>query len=128
MQIRQMYSSLLALCAFASQALAPNAVGSELLETITEADLTSPCPSRYLEIHLSASSSPEAGLAILKLFWLVDREFVKNLVDTDLTGSDVGVLLGETFRRYCEQKPVVSIDVAVKQSVVYMEWENEASK
>jgi len=123
--LRQISLFFLVLCLLAPQIYADNTGSRDLLETITEAALTAPCPSSYLEIHLTAASEEEAGLAIVKLFWLVDSEFVKGLVNTDLTGIEVGVFLGETFRRYCEQKPVVSVDVAVKQSVVYMEWKNE---
>ena len=97
----------------------------DLLKSITEEDLIATCPSRYLEIHLSASSSDEAGLAIWKLFWLVDSDFVKELVDGSVNGHEVGKALGDAFRRYCEQKPAVTVDVAVKQSIVYLKYKSE---
>ena len=97
----------------------------DLLKSITEEDLIAKCPSRFLEIHLSASSSDEAGAAILKLFWLVDADFVKGLVDSEMSGHEVGTALGGAFRRYCEQKPAVTVDVAVKQSIVYLKYINE---
>ena len=94
-----------------------------IANTISEDDLEAYCPARFLEIHLDAETDSAAGLAILKLFYMVDPVFVRNAANSYVNGEEFGRILGETFRRYCEQEPLVSVGVAVKQAITYMEWQ-----
>ena len=95
-----------------------------LANTVTRQDLQMNCPSRFLEIHMEATSSEQAGMAIVKWFWMVDPEFLKRAAQTTSDPSAWGVYLGDTFRRYCEQQPQVNVRTAVKQAIVFMESES----
>lgn len=95
-----------------------------LANTISEDDLKAYCPARFLEIHLDAETDSAAGLAILKFFYMVDPVFVRNAANSYVNGEEFGRILGETFRRYCEQEPLVSVGVAVKQAITYLEWQS----
>lgn len=103
---------------------APSEEDRALANTISEDDLEAYCPARFLEIHLDAETDSAAGLAILKFFYMVDPMFMRNAANSYVNGDEFGKILGETFRRYCEQEPLVSVGVAVKQAITYMEWQS----
>jgi len=94
-----------------------------LANTVTRDDLQMNCSSRFLEIHMEASTSEQAGMAIIKWFWMVNPEFLKRAAKSTSDPSAWGVYLGETFRRYCEQRPQVTVRTAVKQAIVFLENE-----
>ena len=93
-----------------------------LARTITAEDLGEPCPSKLVEIYFQASSDEEAGVALLKLFWLADADFLKRAAIRDPQGKgNSGVLLMKTFQRFCEQEPPVSVEMAVERTIAHLE-------
>lgn len=86
---------------------------------ITSDDLNEPCASKYLEIHMEASTDQQVGTAIMKLFWLVDPEFLKAAAAATGDPQKWGLSLGENFRFYCERTGI-SVEVAVRQTMLTM--------
>ena len=86
---------------------------------ITSDDLNEPCASKYLEIHMEASTDQQVGTAIMKLFWLVDPEFLKAAAAATGDPQKWGISLGENFRYYCERAGI-SVEVAVRQTMLAM--------
>lgn len=89
---------------------------------ITQEDLSELCPGKFLEIHSIANTSEEAGMALIKIFWLVDSSFLKRAANKVSNPEEWGVTLGETFRYYCEKStPVVTVRTAALKSIRYLE-------
>jgi hypothetical protein len=89
-------------------------------KTISKKDLSSPCASKFLEIHMMAESDEQAGTAIMKLFWLVDSAFIKEVADSGVDGRKWGREFAESFRDYCEAQPPVNVRTAVRQTIKAM--------
>lgn len=89
---------------------------------ITHKDLNELCPGKFLEIHSIASTSDQAGMAIIKIFWLVDSSFLKRAANNVSNPEQWGVTLGETFRYFCEKStPVVTVRAAALKTISYLE-------
>lgn len=89
--------------------------------TITVQDLNEPCPGKFIEIHAMASTVDEAGMAIVKIFFLVDQAFLKRAANSGVNPNEWGSQLGETFRYFCEKTPVVDVRTAAKQTINYLQ-------
>ncbi len=89
--------------------------------SITNQDLYEECPGKFLEIHTMANNTDEAGLAVMKIFWLVDSAFLKRAANSGISGAKWGAQLGETFRYFCEKAPVVNVKTAAIQTINYLE-------
>ena len=89
--------------------------------SITNQDLYEECPGKFLEIHAMANNTEEAGLAVVKIFWLVDSAFLKRAANSGVSGATWGAELGETFRYFCEKAPVVNVRTAAIQTIDYLE-------
>lgn len=87
--------------------------------TITSDDLSEVCASKYLEIHMEASADEQVGTALMKLFWLVDPEFLRTSAAVTKDPQKWGLSLGETFRFYCERAGI-SVQTAVRQTILAM--------
>ena len=89
--------------------------------SISAIDLNKPCASKFLEIHMEAKTNEQAGMAVLKLFYLVDSAYLIKLAAT-ITDPDIfGQKLGILFREYCERSPSISVITAVKQTILALE-------
>ena len=89
---------------------------------ITQKDLDALCPGKFLEIHSIANTSDQAGMAIVKIFWLVDSSFLKRAANKVSNPEEWSVKLGETFRYYCEKStPVVTVRTAALKTISYLE-------
>jgi hypothetical protein len=97
------------------------AAENRLSDNLTREDLDSNCGAKFLEIHMEASNIDDAGMAIMKLFWMVDPEFLKIAASEENDPPSWGLKLGEAFRIYCEQRPPVKVRTAIKQAIIFME-------
>ena len=89
--------------------------------SISKMDLNKPCASKFLEIHMEAETDEQAGMAILKLFFLVDSEYIKKSAATIVDHDAFGLKLGKLFQEYCEKSPSVSVKTAVQQTILALE-------
>ena len=89
--------------------------------TISAGDLNELCPGKFVEIHAMANNDIEAGMAVVKLFFLVDPDFLRRAANSGVDPTSWGIELGETFRFYCERRPVVSVRTAVNQTIAYLQ-------
>jgi len=89
--------------------------------SISKMDLNKPCASKFLEIHMEAETDKQAGIAILKLFYLVDPAYIKKSAATIVDHDAFGLKLGKLFQEYCEKSPSVSVKTAVQQTILALE-------
>jgi hypothetical protein len=108
---------ILVFCIFSHFSFADN---MKVSRAISPADLTEPCASKFINIHMEADSEEQAGMAIVKLFWLVDPQFLKSAQASTRDPIAWGISLGENFRFYCELGSV-SVATAVKQTILAMQ-------
>ena len=122
-----LYSSRLFLYGFVMSLLVSSTLASandnrRVANMITHKDLNELCPGKFLEIHSIANTSDQAGMAIMKIFWLVDSSFLKRAANKVSNPEEWGVTLGETFRYYCEKLiPVVTVRAAALSTISYLE-------
>jgi hypothetical protein len=89
--------------------------------TITSKTLNEPCPGKYMEWFAMSDTNEEWGTAQVKVFYLVDKNFLKRAANSGLSGAEWGSMLGQNFRFFCEKSPIVSVRTAVLQTIEYME-------
>ena len=68
---------------------------------------------------MEASTDQQVGTAIMKLFWLVDPEFLKAAAAATGDPQKWGLSLGENFHFYFERAGI-SVEVAVRQTMLTM--------
>jgi len=85
--------------------------------TITYKDLDQSCPDKYLEWYLMSSNEVEWGMAQLKIFFLVDKNFLTRAATSGISGSEWGEKVGKNFKYFCEKSPTVSVRTAAKQTI-----------
>ena len=90
-------------------------------DLITNKDLDEPCPGKYSEWYLMSKNESEWGTAQMKIFFLVDKGFLKRAANSGVNPAKWGEQLGQNFRYFCEKSPTVSVKTAVKQTINYME-------
>ena len=99
----------------------PNATAADVrgvANSISYKDLNEPCQGKFQEIHMLAKTSDEAGMAIVKIFWLVDKKFLKRIANSGVNPKEWGLMLGETFRYYCEKvSPAVTVKAAAISTI-----------
>jgi hypothetical protein len=88
---------------------------------ITQKDLGESCAAKFLEIYLQAETDEQAGMALMKLFFLVDSEYLKRAMAKTSDPKAFGLELGTVFREYCENTIPVTVQTAVKQAILALE-------
>ena len=89
--------------------------------TITVQDLNQPCPGKYMEWFAMSNTDEQWGTAQVKVFYLVDKDFLRRAANSGLSGTEWGTQLGQNFRYFCEKTPIVSVRTAALQTIQYME-------
>jgi len=117
----------ISVCSFIVFALlsSPNATAADIrgiANSISYKDLNEPCPGKFLEIHTLAKTSDEAGMAIMKIFWLVDKKYLKRIANSEINPEEWGLMVGEMFRYYCEKSsPAVTVRAAAISTIRALE-------
>ena len=102
---------------FASISFANNLRVADL---ITYKDLDEPCPGKYSGWYLMSKNESEWGTAQVKIFFLVDKGFLKRAANSGVNPTEWANQLGKNFRYFCEKSPTVSVKTAVKQTINFM--------
>ena len=89
--------------------------------TISVQDLNQSCPGIYMEWYAMSNTDEQWGTAIIKVFYLVDKDFLRRAANSGLSGTEWGSQLAQNFRYFCEKTPIVSVRKAALQTIQYME-------
>ncbi len=57
----------------------------------------------------------------MKIQLMLLLSLLTNAANSNLSGSEWGAILGETFRYFCEKKPNVTVKTAVMQTIISLE-------
>ena len=74
-----------------------------------------------MEWFAMSSNQDEWGAAQIKIFFLVDKEFLKRAANSGISPQTWGKQLGQNFRYFCEKSPTVSVRKAALQTINYMD-------
>jgi len=88
---------------------------------ITYKDLNESCPSKYLEWYLMSENEIVWGTAVMKVFFLVDKNFLRRAATSGADGKQWGEQLGTNFSYFCEKSSDVTVREAALQTISYME-------
>ena len=88
---------------------------------ITQKDLNESCSSKYLEWYLMSENENVWGTAQMKIFFLVDKNFLRRAASSGVDPKQWGKQLGSNFRYFCEQSSTVTVKEAALQTINYME-------
>ena len=64
-----------------------------------------------------SSNKSEWGMAQIKIFFLVDKNFLTRAATSGISGSEWGDKVGKNFKYFCEKSPTVSVRTAAKQTI-----------
>tara|TARA_B100000787_G_C16142791_1_gene272803 strand:+ start:633 stop:989 length:357 start_codon:yes stop_codon:yes gene_type:complete len=112
--VQKLYKLLTILLFFSFSVFADNL---SVANTITYKDLDKSCAEKYLEWYSMSSNQSEWGMAQIKVFFLVDKNFLTIAATSEISGSAFGKKFGKNFKYFCEKTPTVSVRTAAKQTI-----------